>query len=609
MPGLADLTDFELKVSGTALSAENAVKVLEIVVDSSTHLPAMCTVRLHDPEMTLVDGTTFDIGKELEVNMEGVEHYGDYSAQNSRTLVFKGEITALEPDFENNRTTLLVRAYDKSHRLHRGRKTRTFVEKKDSDLASTIAGEAGLTAQVDTTSITYPYVLQNNQTNMEFLLSRAQRIGYQVYSFNGNLYFKKGSWVQNSAATELELGTNLLSFRPRATAVQQHDTSSAYGWDVKTKAAITGASASASTSNLGGLTQTGGDLAKSKFGGTAKADIVNIPVTSVDEAKALAQAAEDGINSEYLQAEGSCLGNAKVLAGSLVNIKGVGTKFSGKYYVTQAVHRWATDSGYMTHFSITGRQPNTFSSLVQQNADQQGRIRGVVVGIVTNLSDPDDFGRVKVKFPWMPKADGADIESTWCRIASSMTGASRGMYFLPEVNDEVLVAFEQDDVAFPYILGGLWNKTDKPPLAIGDAVASGKVKQRIIKSTSGHVIILDDTQGSEKITIKDKTTKNEFTIDSASNTITLTTDDKLTVTAKGAISIKSSGGDMTLEAKNVNVKAQQDVKLEATKTMSLKATSSCTVEGTASVTIKNAAAEIALSGPTINMNKGALEVM
>jgi uncharacterized protein involved in type VI secretion and phage assembly len=171
------------------------------------------------------------------------------------------------------------------------------------------------------------------------------------------------------------------------------------------------------------------------------------------------------------------------------------------------------------------------------------------------------------------------------------------------------VAFEHDDVAFPYILGGLWNKTEKPPLAIGDAVANGKVKQRIIKSTSGHVIILDDTQGAEKITIKDKSTKNEITIDTASNTITLITEDKLTVTAKGAVSIKSSGGDMTLEAKNINMKAQQNVKLEATSQMSLKATSSCTVEGTAGVTIKNAAAEIALSGPTINMNKGALEVM
>jgi phage protein D/phage baseplate assembly protein gpV len=605
---LESLTDFQMKVGGAALSDENAIDVLEIIVDSSTHLPAMCTVRLHDPEMALVDGATFEIGKELEVSMEGVENFGDYSEQFSLSLIFKGEITALEPDF-GDRTTLLVRAYDKSHRLHRGRKTRTFVEKKDSDLVSTIASEAGLTAQVDATTVTYPYILQNNQTNMEFLLGRAQRIGYQVYSYDGNLYFKKGSWVQSTTAIVLTRGTNLLNFHPRATAVQQHDAASTYGWDVKTKAAITGAATAAAVANLAGLTQTGGALASSKFGGSVQADVVGVPVSTVDEAKSLAQAIEDGINSEYLQADGSCLGNAKVMAGSLVDIVDCGTKFSGKYYVTQAVHRWATGEVYMTQFSITGRQPNTFSALVAQGGDLQGHASGVVIGLVTNLSDPDDFGRVKVKFPWMPKASGADIESTWCRIASPMAGASRGMYFLPEINDEVLVAFEHDDLAYPYIIGGLWNKTDKPPLAIGDAVASGKVKQRIIKSTSGHVIILDDTSGAEKITIKDKTTKNEFTIDCASNTITLITEDKLTVTAKGAVSIKSSGGDMTIEAKNINMKAQQNVKVEATSALNLKAMSSCTMEGTAGVTIKNAIAEIALSGPTINMNKGALEVM
>jgi phage protein D/phage baseplate assembly protein gpV len=608
MAGLAELVDFEIKVDGVKISDDNAKKVLEIVVDSSTHLPAMCTIRLHDPDMTLMDGVTFDIGCALDVNLEGVERFGDNSTVNTLELLFKGEITALEPDFGKS-TILLVRAYDKSHRLHRGRKTRTFAEQKDSDMASTVAGEAGLTAQVDATTITYPYVLQNNQTNMEFLLGRARRIGYQVYSYNGNLYFKKGSWVQKTTAFELNMGTNLLSFRPRATAVQQHDAASAYGWDVKTKAAITGAAAAATVTNLGGLTQTGGALASSKFGGSVQADVVNIPVGSVDEAISLAQAVEDAINSEYLQAEGSCLGSAKVMAGSLVKIVGAGTKFSGNYYVTQAMHRWTTGGVYMTQFGITGRQPNTFSSLVQQGGDLQGHARGVVIGLVTNLSDPDDFGRVKVKFPWMPKASGADIESTWCRIASPMAGASRGMYFLPEIGDEVLVAFDHDDLAYPYIIGGLWNKTDKPPLAAADAVASGKVKQRIIKSTSGHVIILDDTSGAEKITIKDKTTKNEFSIDCASNTITIITEDKLTVTAKGAVSIKSSGGDMTLEAKNINMKATQNVKMEATSSLSLKAMSSCTMEGTAGVTIKNAAAEIALSGPSINMNKGALEVM
>jgi Rhs element Vgr protein len=606
---ISGFMDFEVKVAGTALSDERAKQVLEIVVDSNAHLPAMCTVCLSDPDFALVDSADFDIGKELQVSIEGVEAYGSAGTDLSLEVVFKGEITALEPEFRPTGSVLLVRGYDKSHRLHRGKKTRTFLTKKDSDIASTIAGEAGLSAQVDATTITYDYLLQNNQTNMEFLQTRARRIGYQVYSYNGNLYFKKGSWVQTTGALDLTWGTNLLSFRPRMTAVQQHDKASAYGWDPKTKAVITAASSAAPTSNQGGITDTGGDKAKAKFGGSAEANVTTSPLFSSSEATLLAQAVEDGINSQFVQAEGSCLGSSKVMAGAQINIIGVGTKFSGKYVVTEATHSWRTDGMYQVHFLITGRQPYTVSNLVQPSQEADGRVRGVVIGVVTNLNDPDDYGRVKVKFPWLPKADGVEIESAWCRIAAPMAGPTRGFYFLPEVNDEVLVSFEHGDPSYPYVVGFLWNKTEKPPLAIGDAVASGKVKQRMIKSTSGHVIILDDTQGSEKITIRDKTGKNEVVIDSASNTMSIKVEKDMTIDAKGAVTIKTSGGDMTLEANNVNVKAKQAVKVEATSTMNLKAMSSVTVEGTAGVTIKNVAAEIALSGPTINMNKGALEVM
>ncbi len=605
---ISNLMDFSVSVNGTALSDEVARKVLQITVDSSAHMPAMCTVCLSDPDYTIVDGTSFDVGSELLVSLRTA--VADPSQASSQTLapIFKGEITALEPEFRHDGDVLVVRGYDKSHRLHRGKKTRTFLSKKDSDIASSIASEVGLTAQVDATTVTYDYVLQNNQTNMEFLQARARRIGYQVYAHDGKLYFKKGSWERASGG-ELENGFNLLVFRPRMTAVQQHDKANAYGWDPKTKKQIAGASGPASTSNQGGISDTGGDIAKAKFSGSAESNVTTSPLFSADEAKLLAQAVEDGINSQFVQAEGVCMGNTTVTAGATVTIKGCGTKFNGKYLVTQAIHTWRTDTGYETHFYATGRQPNTVSSLVQPAQESDGRIQGVVVGLVTNLNDPDDFGRVKVKFPWLPKADGAEIESWWCRIAAPMAGPTRGFYFLPEINDEVLVSFDHGDSGFPYIIGYLWNKTEKPPLAIGNAVASGKVKQRIIKSTSGHVIILDDTQGAEKIIIRDKTAKNEVIIDSASNTMSIKVDKDMTIDAKGAVSIKTSGGDMTLEANNFNVKAKQAVKMEATSTMNLKATSSMTIEGTAGCTVKNAAAQIAMSGPTINMNNGALEVM
>ncbi len=95
---------------------------------------------------------------------------------------------------------------------------------------------------------------------------------------------------------------------------------------------------------------------------------------------------------------------------------------------------------------------------------QSDRFYGVVVGIVTNNQDPDKLGRVKVKFPWL--SDGE--ESYWARVAVPMAGAARGTYVLPDVEDEVLVAFDRGDMAVPYIIGGLWNGKDKPPMDNGD---------------------------------------------------------------------------------------------------------------------------------------------
>src|SRR5271170_858207 len=88
-----------------------------------------------------------------------------------------------------------------------------------------------------------------------------------------------------------------------------------------------------------------------------------------------------------------------------------------------------------------------------QNEDSSGRFYGVAVGIVSNNKDPMNLGRVRMKFPWLSD----DHESDWTRMASLMAGPGRGAYFLPEVNDEVLVAFEHGDVRRPYVIGGMWN--------------------------------------------------------------------------------------------------------------------------------------------------------
>lgn len=185
--------------------------------------------------------------------------------------------------------------------------------------------------------------------------------------------------------------------------------------------------------------------------------------------------------------------------------------------------------------------------LLAPPAASADRIYGVVIGIVTNNRDPNDLGRVKLRFPWLSD----DMESSWARVASPMAGKGRGVYLLPEVDDEVLVAFEHGDIGYPYVLGALWNGQDTPPETNSD----GKNNIRSITSRSGHVIRLDDTDGSEKIEIVDKTKKNKIVFDSAANTITISADADIT--------IESSTGKLKLSGNSVEITSGTGIKMEA----------------------------------------------
>jgi uncharacterized protein involved in type VI secretion and phage assembly len=173
-----------------------------------------------------------------------------------------------------------------------------------------------------------------------------------------------------------------------------------------------------------------------------------------------------------------------------------------------------------------------FESLpgLENNRD---RIYGVVVGVVTNNQDPQGLGRVKVRFPWLSK----EHESNWARMVTPMAGKARGLYTLPEVEDEVLVAFEHGQVENPFVLGALWNGKDTPPADNAD----GKNNIRVLKSRSGHVVRLDDTDGAEKIEIMDGAGTESLVFDTAKNTITLT--------AKKDVVIESKDGMVKLTGK------------------------------------------------------------
>lgn len=595
--------------------------IIEVVVDSNLHLPSMATIELYDTTMEWVDDTAVAIGKPVEITFEAQER--DESAEGSPRVLFKGEVVSLEPIFKpSGQVSLLIRCYDQTHRLHMGKRTRTFLDKSDGDIAKDVAGDAGLSPDVDPTAPVIPYVLQHNQTNMEFLLERAQRIGYWVYASQGKLHFKKPG-ATFPAGTKLEYGQELMEFRPRVSAVGQPGKSIVTGWDIKTKKAVEAKVSAGTAVKLAktGLTTAPFALAKNAFKvSDAEVHIVHRPVVDAKDAGAIATGALEGIASEAWHAEGECFGETRLQAGTWVEITGCGSRFSGKYLVTSATHVYRSGV-YRTRFVVSGHLPYTVSHLVgggrPGTIDQPASdMPGVTIGVVTNTKDKDGLSRVKVKFPWLPKYKGAEIESSWARLSAPMAGNKKGFMFMPAVNDEVLVAFEHGDPSAPYILGGLWNGKDKSPQTAEEASKDGKTTKHMIKTGSGHVIILDDTANKESISITDKTTKNMIIINSKDNTITIKADKDLVLEAKGQITMKA-GKDILFEGLNVKFTAKAKFSVEGKGGIELKTNAVAKIEATkvdvtgkGGVTLKTAGMGIVdISPAKVTINNGGLEVM
>ncbi|HEY79304.1 MAG TPA: VgrG-related protein [Dehalococcoidia bacterium] len=557
MPKSELISHMAIKIGGKDAPAAMMHDLNEIVVDTSLHLPDMFTIEINDDSLEWMDSSLLDIGSSVEISAKAA---GESAATG---ILTKGEITAIEPEFpENGGTSVIIRGYDKSHRLHRGKKTRTFKEMSDSEIVKKIAQECGLTAKVEKTKASYEHIFQDYQTDMEFVQDIARRVGYFAYVADGTLHFC--SKPDNGGGTvSLEWGQNLVEFQSRYTTSGQVAEAAIHGWDPKEKQAIIGKSKSPrNTPKVDGQSH-GGDKANKAFSMTGVEEVLNNrPVRSQGEADVLAQAVLDERCHDFFHGEGTCRGNPAVRAGAEVELKGIGKRFSGRYRITRATHRYDIQ-GYTTQFEISGYRANTLSQLLGGNGNSG---YGVVVGIVTNAKDPEGLARVKVKYPTISD----QLESHWARLATPMAGSGRGFEFIPEVNDEVLVAFEYNDINRPYILGSLWNGKDKPPEASNEIASDGKVKRRIIHSRSGHTIALDDTDGDEKISIVDKTGNNSIEIDSTKNTLTIKTD--------GAISMETKD-DVTIKGKNITLDATADAKMTAKSNINLEATLKATVKG------------------------------
>jgi phage protein D len=245
--------------------------------------------------------------------------------------------------------SLTVRGYDRRHRLQRGCKTRSFVKQKDSEIAAKIAQEAGLSIQVKDSKVVHDYVLQSNQTDMEFLQERARRIQYEVTVQDKTLRFQP---VANagSAIFTLTLEDDLVEFYPRLSSVGQISEFNVQGWDPKKKEKILGKAQQNAVKPAMGGTKSGAALVASAFG-SAVGVVIASPIVTQAEADQVAGAVLNASSLNLITGEGRCIGRPDLRAGQVIKIDGLGKRFSGQYYITSVTHRIG-ESGYTTNFSV-----------------------------------------------------------------------------------------------------------------------------------------------------------------------------------------------------------------------------------------------------------------
>ncbi len=550
-----------LKINGEPAPPELMKDVLKIVVEESLHLPAMFTLILHNNYLpTSHDPGNepwrhrqyLEMGKQVEIGFgSSVTDDPNFDEQKKGYLI-KGEITAIDANFTNrSESHLIIRGYDLSHRLHRGRFNRSFQNMTDSDIVDKLANEVGLQAKCGNTGQPRDYVFQENQTNMEFLRELATRHGFELFVQDGKLHFGK---PESRQELQLKWLRDINSFNVRVTSAQQVSAVEVRGWDYKNKRSIVETAQSEKV-----VTETenrNGSRTANQFSiGNPKMTVVDRPIFSADEAKRMAQSLCDELGGEFVYADAKTDGNGnpEIRPGRVIKLQDLGN-YSGRYYITETRHLYH-EKVYSTDFSVRGlRDSSLVSMLASPPRLQPGQT--LMVGLVTNNKDPEGWGRVKVQLPTLTR----DHESNWARVVSIGAGKGRGFDCLPEVDDEVLVGFEHGDIHRPYVIGGVWNGKDNPPEAVNDSIQSGKVRLRTIQTRTGHTVqFVEEDKGGSKTGVSIQT--------AGGHKIHLNDSDRhISITTTGGHTIKMDDLGQSVLIKstlNLSIEAQGNIDINA----------------------------------------------
>ena len=473
MPTEAPAYTLLVAVGGQQLPADVASLLHGGYVDNSLNVPDLFVLHFSDDHGIVIDKAHFSIGAAVRVS---VQPTGDEAP----IVLLNGEVTALETEIDSAGKHLIVRGFDKSHRLFRGTRTTAYVNMKATDIASQLAQGAGLTAGTMTAKgSVLEHVIQPGISDWAMLSELAAGLGVEVSVVDGALNFQDpvradgapSSQDSTQNALVLEFGRNLTSLRASVSAADQVPGVEVRGWDPGTKQVVVGTQNAQTHSAV--LDQVQPSTLASTFS-SPKWTESNSSLSVQADAQSRAEALADRLAGSFAELDGVANGNPQMKAGKAVSLSKVGPPFDGKYTLTSTRHDFSPESNYRVLFTVSNTSDRTLYGVSTGAGTGMGepthapRVQGVIPAIVTDLKDPDSKGRVKVKIP----ALGDDLETGWCRVVQLGAGSSRGVVWLPEVNDEVLVVFGLGHIDDPYVLGGLFNGQDKPDKDWGEQVDS-----------------------------------------------------------------------------------------------------------------------------------------
>lgn len=588
-----DLPTFKVLVEGQAV--KEYYQVQSIVIDKEVN-------RINTAEIVILDGSPADQNFEISESEDfvpGKKIQVDLGYHSTEETAFKGIVVShsikVRSSSSGLQSYLTVRCSDEAIKLTAGRKTRTFKDKKDSEAITSIIGESSVDKTVTATTITHKKIVQYNCTDWDFILARAEVNGMVAICDDGKLKIAAPE-LSGSAVLGLTYGTDVIDFQAELDSAAQLPSVESKSWDSSQQQMQSSQSSEPTVNSQSNIT---GKTLSSVLG----LSTFNMGTTVPEETSMLKAWADAKLQKSRLAKVRGYVtipGSTMATLGTLVQLSGFGARFNGDAWISGVTHTVERGS-WITKitFGITDQWFSESRRLEMPSASGLlPGIGGLQIGVVKQIhEDPDGESRVLVTVPIIEESG----DGIWARLGSSYASDSIGNYFYPEVGDEVVLGFLNEDPRFPVILGSLYGKKFKPPYTPdSENKTKGLVTKSKMKLTfdEDKKVITIETPGGNKATLSDDA-KSVTLEDQNGNKIEMA-DGGITLDSPKDIKIKA-GGNLNMEATSgVTVKATGDASISGNN-VNIKANIGLTAEGSAQAALK-ASGQVEVKGAMVMIN-------